>query len=139
MNGMTHALVETPDGMLLISVYDESVLVLARTVPRDIVLSPGAVAAYLSEGGIYIVTFAAYPGDMHAVRIPPGWKGEPVGAQHVVRRAEAALAVGEPLLDLCCDIAAEFSRVSFVAWQRQADQRRDALRALLTQTTPGEA
>jgi len=139
MYGMTHAILDTPLGYLLATTDDRGVLVLARTLPRHLRDDYDGLRAFVNEGGVYVVAFGDAPGAMHALRVPPGWDGEHVGRDSLIRRPEAVAAVGEEMIHLCCYIAGELATKAFPSWQDDADKRDAGLKAVLSRLPVGEA
>jgi hypothetical protein len=136
---MIHAILDTPCGFILANTDGQGVMVLARPLPPEARDDGEALRAFIAQGGIYIVAFGELPSQLHALRVPLGWKGERITSDHVVARSEAIALVGEPLVTVCCTIANEFAERIFAAWQSDASSRDAALRAVLTRLPVGEA
>lgn len=136
---MIHAILDTPEGFILANSDGQGVMVLVRPLPPDARDDSDTLRAVIAEGGIYIVAFGELPGQLHALRVPLGWKGERITSDHVVSRAEATMLAGEALLTVCCTIATEFAERIFASWQVAGNDRDAALRAVLSRLPVGEA
>jgi len=136
---MIHALLATPVGLLLATSSDAAVFVYCRVVPTALRDDADAIHAFVRRGGFYIVAFPDAPGLLRALSIPDGWNGEPIGADHVVKRTAVIAAVGEAMFDTCCHIADTLACARYPSWAEESEQRIAGIRAVIHTAPVGEA
>jgi len=124
-------LVSSPVGLLPTSVDDIGVLVLTEAYALD---SLDALFSMRERDVVFVAAFEEKPGHLFAVRAGPSNAGGTV-----VARAEVESTLGREMVEACAAVAGQVAEQKYESWQLYSAQRVDALRAVMTSQTVGEA